>query len=129
MDKTSDRNLGADIQRLMTIHKNSTKQLYLIDMQLETLTKKIFNAQLNGDRGLVLRLMTRRSVLSGVRRVFSHLIQNKTSQINELCSLTPEELESNINGEITGHVPNPVLTSDELAPAVTETFCLFTRYS
>ncbi|XP_021362116.1 uncharacterized protein LOC110455967 [Mizuhopecten yessoensis] len=132
MDKTSNSNLGVDVQKLVTIHKNATRQLQLIDMQLESLTRKVFDAQLNGDRGFMLQLMTRKSVLKGVRRAYSQFIQNKASQITELCTLTltSEGSESNnIIAEITSAVSNHVLTSDDLAPAVTETFCLFSRCS
>ncbi|XP_033742143.1 uncharacterized protein LOC117328740 [Pecten maximus] len=129
MDKTSGRVLGADIQKLVTIHRNATRQLHLIDMQLESLTKKVFNAQVNGDRGLMLRLLARKSVLNGVRRVFNQFIQNKVRQIMELSTLTAEEPDISTIVDITSPVSGHVSTSDELVPNITETSILFSRCS
>lgn len=99
--------------------------LCFADTKLAHLTTKLFTAQVYGDQGLTLRLLTHKSVMEGVRAAFCQFVHNKENQIQELSTPTIQPPEGSTLSQVTNHMTRQ--NSDVLAPAITEAFCLYSR--
>ncbi|OWF56454.1 uncharacterized protein LOC110447299 [Mizuhopecten yessoensis] len=87
MDHKEIAGLALELQTLLIAHDKAFTQIQLIDSKLSTLTAKIFSAHEEGHQGLRLHLLSRKSVVEGVRQAFHQYRVIKWNQIRELSNL------------------------------------------
>ncbi|XP_021359118.1 uncharacterized protein LOC110454094 [Mizuhopecten yessoensis] len=87
MDHKEIAGLALELQTLLIAHDKAFTQIQLIDSKLSTLTAKIFSAHVEGHQGLRLHLLSRKSVVEGVRQAFHQYRVIKWNQIRELSNL------------------------------------------
>ena len=101
----------------------------LTDSYIQHLTQQTFRSTLQDSQPLAIRHLTKKSIASGVKKVYQQVSSQKWRKVTELSTLILQQLDSEEYNQ-----PEPVDTSvrrsaemDEMAPVTTQSFCEFYR--
>ncbi|XP_069128472.1 uncharacterized protein [Argopecten irradians] len=75
------------LQSLLLAHDKATKQVNFLDDHLLRLDRQLFFSTLDDAHSLGLHLLTRKSIIQGVRRMFDQYRSTKHRQVQELSAL------------------------------------------
>ena len=102
----------------------------LTDSYIQHLTQQTFRSTLQDSQPLAIRHLTKKSIASGVKKVYQQVSSQKWRKVTELSALVLQQLDSSEEY----NQPEPVDTSvrrsaemDEMAPVTTQSFCEFYR--
>ena len=104
--------------------------ILLTDSYIQHLTQQTFRSTLQDSQPLAIRHLTKKSIASGVKKVYQQVSSQKWRKVTELSALVLQQLDSSEEY----NQPEPVDTSvrrsaemDEMAPITTQSFCEFYR--
>lgn len=102
----------------------------MTDSYIQHLTQQTFRSTLQDSQPLAIRHLTKKSIASGVKKVYQQVSSQKWRKVTELSTLILQQLDSSEEY----NQPEPVDTSvrrsaemDEMAPVTTQSFCEFYR--
>ena len=102
----------------------------LTDSYIQHLTQQTFRSTLQDSQPLAIRHLTKKSIASGVKKVYQQVSSQKWRKVTEVSTLILQQLDSSEEY----NQPEPVDTSvrrsaemDEMAPDTTQSFCEFYR--
>ncbi|XP_033732687.1 uncharacterized protein LOC117322063 isoform X3 [Pecten maximus] len=114
------------LQSLLLAHDNAAKQVNFLDDQLTRLDRQLFLSTLDDAHSLVLHLLTRKSIIQGVRRMFDQYRSTKNRQVQELSALVLTSLGGDPDLEMPATSGRTVET-DELARMSTTNYSILWR--
>ncbi|XP_033732686.1 uncharacterized protein LOC117322063 isoform X2 [Pecten maximus] len=114
------------LQSLLLAHDNAAKQVNFLDDQLIRLDRQLFVSTLDDAHSLVLHLLTRKSIIQGVRRMFDQYRSTKNRQVQELSALVLTSLGGDPDLEMPATSGRTVET-DELARMSTTNYSILWR--
>lgn len=98
--------------------------LSLTDSYIQHLTQQTFRSTLQDSTPLAIRHLTKKSIASGIKKVYQQVSTQKWKRVTELSVLVLQQLDS------PDVQPEPPTTSagrstemDEMAPLTTQSFC------
>ena len=96
----------------------------LTDSYIQHLTQQTFRSTLQDSTPLAIRHLTKKSIASGIKKVYQQVSTQKWKRVTELSVLVLQQLDS------PDVQPEPPTTSagrstemDEMAPLTTQSFC------
>lgn len=97
---------------------------FLTDSYIQHLTQQTFRSTLQDSTPLAIRHLTKKSIASGIKKVYQQVSTQKWKRVTELSVLVLQQLDS------PDVQPEPPTTSagrstemDEMAPLTTQSFC------
>ncbi|XP_033732688.1 uncharacterized protein LOC117322064 [Pecten maximus] len=114
------------LQSLLLAHDNAAKQVNFLDDQLTRLDRQLFLSTLDDAHSPVLHLLTRKSIIQGVRRMFDQYRSTKNRQVQELSALVLTSLGGDPDLEMPATSGRTVET-DELARMSTTNYSILWR--
>ncbi|OWF53929.1 uncharacterized protein LOC110445764 [Mizuhopecten yessoensis] len=114
------------LQNLLLAHDRAAKQVNFLDDQLLRLDRQLFYSTLDDTHSLVLHLLTRKSIIQGVRRMFDQYLSTKKRQVQELSAL----ILTSLGGDVdlgTPVIARRSVETDELARMSTTNYCVLWR--
>ncbi|XP_060083547.1 uncharacterized protein LOC132562794 [Ylistrum balloti] len=114
------------LHSLLIAHDKAAKQVHFLDDQLIRLDRQVFLSTLDDAHSLVLHLLTRKSIIQGVRKMFDQYRSTKQYQVQELSTL----ILSSLGGEMDLEMPVTAGMSeetDELARMSTTNYSVLWR--
>ncbi|XP_060083544.1 uncharacterized protein LOC132562791 [Ylistrum balloti] len=114
------------LQSLLLAHDKAAKQVSFLDDQMLRLDRQLFLSTLDDAHSLVLHLLTRKSIIQGVRKMFDQYRSTKQHQVQELSAL----ILSSLGGEMDLEIPVTAgrnVETDELARMSTTNYSVLWR--
>ncbi|XP_060065134.1 uncharacterized protein LOC132545470 [Ylistrum balloti] len=128
MDHKDIACLALELRTLLVAHDKAFTQIQLIDIKLSDLEVKVLSAHAEGQQGLQLHLLNRKSVIEGVRHAFHQYRVDKWNQIRTLSKLIIDTLA--IDGTMLPLPPQPdhqQTEEDDLTTTLTIAYSVFSR--
>ncbi|XP_060083545.1 uncharacterized protein LOC132562792 [Ylistrum balloti] len=114
------------LHSLLIAHDRAAKQVHFLDDQLIRLDRQVFLSTIDDAHSLVLHLLTRKSIIQGVRKMFDQYRSTKQYQVQELSAL----ILSSLGGEMDLEMPVTAgmsVETDELARMSTTNYSVLWR--
>lgn len=115
---------ATELRNLLISYEKANQQISTLDSYIQHLTQQTFRSTLQDSTPLAIRHLTKKSIASGIKKVYQQVSTQKWKRVTELSVLVLQQLDS------PDVQPEPPTTSagrstemDEMAPLTTQSFC------
>ncbi|XP_052699815.1 uncharacterized protein LOC128177224 [Crassostrea angulata] len=115
---------ATELRNLLISYEKANQQISTLDSYIQHLTQQTFWSTLQDSTPLAIRHLTKKSIASGIKKVYQQVSTQKWKRVTELSVLVLQQLDS------PDVQPEPPTTSagrstemDEMAPLTSQSFC------